>query len=98
MLRYVVLNWSEFIVMIKIFTKNFSKLFLCVLIKHVCELPILISKMEYSKEMKTVSVKQKLNMLTTKRNLEILEAVDKDGKKGQFAKDFKILASALSMM
>ncbi|GBM37682.1 Tigger transposable element-derived protein 4 [Araneus ventricosus] len=47
-------------------------------------------------ETKKVNVKRKLNVLTVKKKFEILEAVDKGGKKGQIAKDFKIPASTLS--
>ncbi|GBL66902.1 hypothetical protein AVEN_200393-1 [Araneus ventricosus] len=47
-------------------------------------------------ETKKVSVKRKLNVLTVKKKVEIFEAVDKGGKKGQIAKDFKIPASTLS--
>lgn len=52
--------------------------------------------MESSDENKSVSVKRKLNVLTIEKKIEILEAVDKGGKKGQIAKDFKIPASTLS--
>ncbi|GBM61161.1 hypothetical protein AVEN_102467-1 [Araneus ventricosus] len=47
-------------------------------------------------ETKKVSVKRKLNVLTVKKKVEIFEVVDKDGKKGQIAKDFKIPTSTLS--
>ncbi|GBN88352.1 hypothetical protein AVEN_259633-1 [Araneus ventricosus] len=49
-------------------------------------------------ETKKVSVKRKLNVLTVKKKVEIFEAVDKGGKKGQIDKDFKIPASTLSTM
>ncbi|GBM52341.1 hypothetical protein AVEN_229570-1 [Araneus ventricosus] len=68
-----------------------------VAIKKVCELPVRVAKMEGgAMESKKVSVKRKLNVLTVKKKFEIFEAVDKGGKKGQIAKDFKIPASTLS--
>ncbi|GBL96088.1 hypothetical protein AVEN_104326-1 [Araneus ventricosus] len=45
-----------------------------------------------------VSVKRKLNVLSVKKKVEIFEAVDKGGKKGQIVKDFKIPASTLSII
>ncbi|GBN83728.1 Tigger transposable element-derived protein 4 [Araneus ventricosus] len=47
-------------------------------------------------ETKKVSVKRKLKVLTVNKKFKILEVVDKGGKKGQIAKDFKIPASTLS--
>ncbi|GBM29125.1 hypothetical protein AVEN_40133-1 [Araneus ventricosus] len=45
---------------------------------------------------KKVNVKRKFNVLTVKKKVEIFEAVDKGGKKGQIAKGFKIPTSTLS--
>ncbi|GBM01190.1 hypothetical protein AVEN_253599-1 [Araneus ventricosus] len=82
-------------------------------VKSVCEKPLWgvveIKKYENCQDQlqkwkvmpwrqKKVSVKRKLNVLTVKKKFEILEASDKGGKKGQIAKDFKILASTLSTM
>ncbi|GBN88915.1 hypothetical protein AVEN_114395-1 [Araneus ventricosus] len=63
----------------------------------VCELPVRVAKMEGgAMETEKVSAKRELKVLTVKKKVEIFEAVDKGGKKGQIAKDFKIPASTLS--